>query len=83
MSWNYRMIRTKENETYVYHVHEVYYDKNGKPKSWSENPITPYGESQSDGYEDLILMQKSFQQKPFDIVDDKLVEINVGKISGK
>lgn len=37
MTWNYRVIRHGETEDF-YAVHEVYYDKDGTPHSWSTNP---------------------------------------------
>lgn len=48
--WNYRLIEKTEKWTYKgeehteksYDMHEVYYDKNGKPIAWSENPVRIY-----------------------------------------
>lgn len=40
-SWNYRILADidKNNERY-FQVHEVWYNNDGKPDGYSENPIT-------------------------------------------
>ena len=38
--WNYRVISTYcGNGEFEFAVHEVYYDAEGLPKSWSQDPI--------------------------------------------
>ena len=44
MSWNYRIIQTEENGEIFLNIHEVYYDKNGIPNGYTENPVTVSGE---------------------------------------
>lgn len=43
MTWNYRIIRKTQRyhgrATRYYDIHEVFYDKNGKPDSWSEDAV--------------------------------------------
>jgi len=55
MSWNYRVIRHKQwednivggtldrHDPYFFNIHEVYYDNQGYPKSWSMDPHPPGG----------------------------------------
>ena len=43
MSWNYRVIK---KEDYL-EIHEVYYDKKGKPNGYTENAVTVGGEFRS------------------------------------
>ena len=38
MPWNYRRMRHKDGEDYVFSVHEVYYDNEGKVNNWSAMP---------------------------------------------
>ena len=38
---------------YLYEIHEVYYDKDGKIEMWSENPIGIYS-STKDGINDIL-----------------------------
>ncbi|MBI5103130.1 MAG: hypothetical protein HZB33_15045 [Nitrospirae bacterium] len=39
--WNYRVIENEE----VFRIHEVYYNSKGEITGFSENPITPLGET--------------------------------------
>lgn len=39
--WNYRVIESEE----VFRIHEVYYNKKGEITAFSEDPITPLGET--------------------------------------
>jgi hypothetical protein len=43
MTWNYRVIERNTNGEIYQQVHEVYYDKKGKPDSWTVNPCAPFG----------------------------------------
>lgn len=40
MSWNHRILARKHKGEVYYQIHEVYYDDNGKPNSYTANPIT-------------------------------------------
>lgn len=89
--WNYRWLKTtlefdkydddgnptgeKYNEI-SYKLHEVYYDKDGKPFMWSENPITFFVDNQKDM---LQLLARAFEasKKPvLQLIDKKLIELN-------
>jgi hypothetical protein len=49
MSWNHRLLAYHhEDEGVSLKVHEVYYDKQGKPNGYTSNPITIEGESKED-----------------------------------
>ena len=50
MSFNHRLIRVPgtEPDDVTYEVHEVYYDKDGKPTGHTENPVTFGGDSVED-----------------------------------
>jgi hypothetical protein len=43
MSWSYRLVRHTDRvgtlDSYVYAIHEVYYDHNGKVWSYNKNPV--------------------------------------------
>lgn len=50
MSWNLRVVATEEPmiggpPEIDFAIHEVYYDKNGKPDGMTKNPIRVSGES--------------------------------------
>ena len=45
MSWNYRVLANEYKEGKIYfQVHEVYYNEDGVPDGYTENPITIGGE---------------------------------------
>ena len=45
MSWNYRILAHKDGEDWFFQIHEVYYDKEGKPNSYTANGISVGAES--------------------------------------
>lgn len=72
MSWNYRIIRRShihEPNTinayaeHYYQIHEVYYNKKGKPHSWTKEPVFVQGETKKDLKKDLK-MQLAALKKP-------------------
>jgi hypothetical protein len=64
VSWNYRLVRTyhlspsgETEETIA--IHEVYYDKKGKPNGYTENPSWPQGETWEEFQKDFDHYQKA------------------------
>ena len=47
MYWNHRVIYKKDKKTGFesFEIHEVYYSKKGKIKSWTVQPVSPFGET--------------------------------------
>ena len=45
MSWNYRILAHKDGEDWFFQIHEVYYDKERKPNSYTANGISVGAES--------------------------------------
>jgi hypothetical protein len=74
MSWNYRVIRYPETEDSAFAIHEVYYDKEGRPTSWAENPIAPLGDNLLELRAEVEYMLEAFDKPVLTIVDDKLIE---------
>jgi hypothetical protein len=60
-SWNYRVIKRKIEGGSTFGLHEVYYKKNGKIVTWSEDAIAPYGEKLKGLKADLKLLKKAFE----------------------
>lgn len=61
--WSYRVVRKKEDSGEVsFGIHEVYYDKHGKPQFCSNGSIEPIGESVRALKTELSRMQKAFCQ---------------------
>jgi len=44
MGWNHRILAHKHKGKVYLSLHEVFYDKKGKPDGYTENPITVVGE---------------------------------------
>ncbi len=45
MSWNHRILAHKDGEDWFFQIHEVYYDKEGKPNSYTSNGVSVGAES--------------------------------------
>lgn len=45
MTWNYRILAHKENKNWFFQIHEVYYNKKGKPTGYTENAVEIMSES--------------------------------------
>lgn len=48
MAWNYRMTRKNTSWGPAYEIREIYYNKEGKVQSWTQEPISPFGETEED-----------------------------------
>jgi len=76
MSWNYRMLAEVVGELTMYWVGEVYYDKNGKPDSWSGREFNVIADW--DDLDDLKgtieKVAKAVHEPVLQIVGNKLVE---------
>ena len=78
MSWNYRIIfhpevirttgtkNTPVTLSAYYGIHEVYYNSEGEPKSYSAEPEVA-GESVKELEEMLKMMNKSFKEEVLDV----------------
>lgn len=61
MSWNYRVMRTffKKECVYEFAIHEVYYNKRGKPEGHTD-AVYPNGKDYAELTRDFALYQKAF-----------------------
>ena len=78
MSWNYRIIGQRLpppfEDDICFGIAEVYYDDDGKVKSWTENYMRVSSDS-AGGVGDVLRMMLSACDKPtLEDVDDELVE---------
>ena len=48
MSWNHRVLAHKDGDEVWISIHEVYYDKNGTPESYTANGVSVGGNSIKD-----------------------------------
>ena len=45
MGWNHRILAHKDGYDYYFQIHEVYYDENGIPNSYTSNDVSVRSES--------------------------------------
>ena len=65
--WNYRVVRTEEEQYDSYQLYEVYYDDDGKIEGMTENAMQPYGESVEELQSDLEYMMEALKQPVLDM----------------
>ncbi len=47
--WNYRILSTEDaGGNAAYQINEVYYDEHGRIQSWTNEPVSPFGERWSE-----------------------------------
>lgn len=61
VSWNYRIIRRRFTDHVSYQIHEVYYRPDGTIEGWTENPITPAGETPEELKQDFSRQLLAFE----------------------
>lgn len=74
-TWNYRMTRDRVpdglgGQSDVFAIREVYYDADGKPTSWSKDPIAAGGETVQEAGDDLSLMGRALGRPVLDLTLD-------------
>jgi hypothetical protein len=72
MTWNYRLIESKVEGGY--NIHEVYYDVNGKPNSWTLRPVSVFGETPEEVYRTLRQMMRAVDKPALYIKGDCISE---------
>lgn len=81
MSWNHRVIKkeltspTGEKET-CFEIHEVYYDGDGNPDAYTENAVSPFGESLEELRQEMKMFMDCLDKPVLMHNGDKLVELN-------
>lgn len=79
MSWEYRVIRVyypdRLEEPYMYEVYEVYYDDEGRPSSWSKDPINAHGQTWFELKADLAAQQRALNLPVLEIQGGALVPV--------
>ena len=63
MTWNYRVLKSKDGEDDWYQIHEVYYDKEKVVNGWAENGATVCGNTLVEVRSSLELMLKSLDKE--------------------
>lgn len=65
MSWNYRLMKHKEQkpEDTWYAVHEVFYTGEGKIWAWTEDPVTFIGDSKEEVIRILNMVKRDIENQ--------------------
>jgi len=69
MSWNHRILAHKDGDGMYFQIHEVYYDKDGKPDGYTANSVSVGAES-LDGINWVLDKMKECTNKPILLADD-------------
>jgi hypothetical protein len=78
MSWNYRVIRSREpNGEFYYAIHECYYGDDRLPHSWTASPASVSGETHAELLTTLQQMHRAMLEPVLEQCDERLVEIGV------
>jgi len=75
MDWNYRILAHKEDDEMYFKIHEVQYDKNGKPISHNSNGVIVGSES-LEGINWVLDKMKECTNKPILLAGDFPNEYN-------
>lgn len=77
MSWTYRILfRPGAWEEFA--LHEVYYDEEGNPHMWTDDPVDFAGQSVDDVRMALVsALYDTYHLRPLRIENDRLVEMDV------
>ena len=63
MSWNYRVMKSKDGEDDWYQIHEVYYDEDNNVNGWTKNGATVGGNTIDEVRSSLKLMLASLNKE--------------------
>ena len=81
MTWNYRVIRQIHKSRFgvsvSYHVHEVHYDGDHRPVSWSSDPVAPMGETLAELTDELIRFKAACRKPILEVIDGELREVQL------
>ncbi len=72
-TWNYRVTQQPvalSPGDFMYCIREVYYDDAGAIKSWSKDPMDPYGETLAELVSDVAHMMQALNQPVLDLSAD-------------
>lgn len=80
MSWDYRILAIpytgktlEDSRECFFQIHEVHYNKKGKPKSYTENPVPVLAESMQ-GIKFILKAMKDATKKPILYHGDRFPE---------
>lgn len=68
--WNHRVIRKEDakTETVSFQIHEVYYSDDGAIEGWTQDPVSPFGETEYELREEIRYFLQAFR---YPILEEK------------
>ena len=70
MSWNHRVLRTKDEGGEWFAIHEVYYnDEDGSVKAWTSQPVSPSGETLDVLKKELEMFTRALDKPVLDVAE--------------
>jgi hypothetical protein len=72
--WNHRVMKRKTEEGEWYDIHEVFYDEQSGKLSWTENAISPGGETIDELQKELQRMLKALDKPVLDYDAEEITE---------
>ena len=79
MSWNYRVIRSRQpNGEFYYAIHECYYEGGDRlPDRWTASPVSVGGETHAELLTTLQQMHRAMLEPVLEQCGERLVEIDI------
>ncbi|OHD71510.1 MAG: hypothetical protein A2W19_16005 [Spirochaetes bacterium RBG_16_49_21] len=68
--WDYRVIRKTQNDAVSYEIHEVYYNDKDEIESWTEEPVSPMGETCNELRNDIFYFMSAFRHPVLNMVQE-------------
>ena len=71
MHWNNRIFKHQQGDQIWYSIHETFYDEDGKVELWTQEEISPYGETVDELIEHVEQLLNDIKKSKEDIIEYK------------
>ncbi len=68
--WDYRVIRKTQNDAVSYEIYEVYYNDKDEIENWTEEPVSPMGETCNELRNDIFYFMSAFRHPVLNMVKE-------------
>lgn len=70
MHWSHRIVKKTTSRGVFYGIHEVFFDKDGKPEGCTVDPVAPFGDTIGELRRDYERQAMAFHHEPLDFHKD-------------
>jgi len=81
--WNHRVLKRIINGEPTFAIHEIYYNNDCKPVSWTQVSVAPLGETLEGLKADFDIQKKAFEKPLLEIAiingEEKLIEASMSE----